>query len=729
MISPLMLMLTLTVPLSGTWESTTNTNFVNAICNLGDTLFLGTNGGLQPFCIKDSTFLPPLTNTEGLTSNLVRCCVTSRAGLVWCGTEGGGLVIVDPKTMTIALYPPDRLPLSINHLAVTGDTILVGSNNSITVVDTRGTDLDFSDDHYQNLSGLANSMIFALCPAGDIWVGTNQGIFRFGRDLTFRHYAMSPGDSVKAICVKDHSVFFASEAGIAQFDASAESLAPLVVFAEKRCVHALEAFEGTLVWASEYGVERLGPSGIETMWPGDSRALLSSQDLWVGLGSWLPELGGGIVRLRGQGLPNSTFYRTTIASNRIVALEAWSGPDGQSHGPYVCLSHFTFWGDRALSLRRPDGEWETIADTLINPCLVERDHRGRLWFGHWATYRSGLSVYDPDEETWQVIQWGASDYRNVIAALGIDRLDTRWVFNQTGEIIAIDSTGSQVSFHVPGVTPPPGGSYEFAFDSRDRVWLGTTAGLAMINYAGTLFDQTDDTTAFYSQGLQSTNVQSVALGPDDFVWVATNQGAARLEADAFKLFTTNNSGLLSNNVVRVRIDSWGNVWFLTDQGLCLYDPRRKEWSQLDANRGLIPNSTRRTTFYTWLELEEDSRSVVVGTQAGLSRFLFDSQGDTTLSRVCIQPNPFITGRHKSVTFTNLPADVQITVFDLAGQKVLSSSSTSDLRVNRTYRVGEWQTGPGGFLRDQRGRQIGSGSYLVVLRTGSAQRVLGLAVVR
>lgn len=313
---------------------------------------------------------------------------------------------------------------------------------------------------------------------------------------------------------------------------------------------------------------------------------------------------------------------------------------------------------------------------------------------------------------------GEHDYRNVIAGLGVDRHDTKWVFNQAGTIIAIDSSDDQEVFAVPGVLPPNGGAYDFAFDAQDRVWFGTMNGLAMIDYRGTLHDPSDDSFAFFTT---STNVQSVAIDPDGRPWIATSQGGGVLINGSFTMYTTATPGILSNTVSRVRIDTWGNVWFLTDKGISLFDPHRQRWSQPDNNRGLIPNLSQRNAFYTWLQLDENRRTALIGTLAGLSKFTFSETPESTLRAVRIYPNPFVRGSHAEILFDSLPSSrTQIQVFTLAGELVAESGTdpSAPFYLDQIYHKARWTPG-----------NVASGLYLAVVLTANDRQVYRLAIVQ
>jgi hypothetical protein len=322
-------------------------------------------------------------------------------------------------------------------------------------------------------------------------------------------------------------------------------------------------------------------------------------------------------------------------------------------------------------------------------------------------------VFSPDSGTWRKVQWGASSSWNIIDAFGLDQDDTKWVFNGGGTVVAVDSADKQTVFEVAGLAPPPGGLYEFAFDSRSRVWLGLTVGLVMIDYAGTLHDRSDDSDTVLTRGLPSSEVRSVAVDGQEQVWVATPQGAAVWDGSSFRVFSTANSGILADNVYRVRVDASDRVWLLTESGLSIYDQVVRTWASFTPqNSGLIANLQGIVGFYSAMALSNDLGRVLLGTQRGLSVFDYSVEPESTADHVRVYPNPCVIGVHSGVVIDGLPYDAKsVDVRTLAGRRV------AELQVEPARHQAVWRP------RDQ-----ASGLYLFVVNTPRGVRVERVALV-
>jgi hypothetical protein len=311
------------------------------------------------------------------------------------------------------------------------------------------------------------------------------------------------------------------------------------------------------------------------------------------------------------------------------------------------------------------------------------------------------------------VQWGASSSWNIIDAFGLDRFDTKWVFNGGATVVAVDSAFERTVFQVPGLGPPPGGMYEFAFDSRDRVWLGLNVGLVMIDYGGTLSDQSDDSDTIFVGGLPSAEVRSVAVDGQDNVWVATSQGAAVWNGASFQVFSTANSGILANNVYRVRVDASDRVWLLTETGLSIYDQVARSWANFTPqNSGLIANVQGTVLFYSAMTLSNELGLGLIGTQRGLSVYNYSVEPESTAEHLRVYPNPCVLGVHTGVVIDGLPYDAtKVEVRTLVGRQV------AELQVETARHQAVW-----------RPRNQASGLYLLVVSTPRGVRVERVAVV-
>lgn len=162
-----------------------------------------------------------------------------------------------------------------------------------------------------------------------------------------------------------------------------------------------------------------------------------------------------------------------------------------------------------------------------------------------------------------------------------------------------------------------------AADKNDRLWIGSNAGLAMLDgqtwaaYTvesgalpsndvralavadGTLWVGTGRGISTFdgsrwrsflagdAGGPASDDVRGLAVAADGRVWAATTGGLSVFDGRTWATYRAGNSGLPSDLVFTVATDPAGRVWAGTDRGVGVFDPQTQSWTRYDpANSGL-----------------------------------------------------------------------------------------------------------------------------------------------
>ncbi len=692
---------------TGGWRAYTNTNFINGIAGTDSVLYLATYGGVAALDILPSpSLLRTFVNTDGLPTNRCLCIGRDASGNLWVGTDGGGLAVIEPDNGRVWQYRTSDVALKIRTLTWDGTRVLCGSDQGLYLIETRGTLLDFDDDSIVRFTTtrvpeLLSDQILCVGVFDQYWVGTNRGVVAVDRGFqTWTPYARPFGDSVRAVAEWHDSLMIATEAGLAMAEDS--SFRPVVAFGEPTEVYQLKVSGPRIYLATQVGLyegDEADSARFSVILNEDTRALHFADALWVGCGG--NELYGSGLRYAFSGQSWNSYYNNCIWSASISDCAVDSAGS-------VYLCHY----DAPVSAIDTTGKVTLHWGVLPRPFQVRIDSRGRVWFAHFAG-DGGLSVCDPADGSWQKVQWGASSSWNIIDAFGLDKQDTKWVFNGGATIVAVDSSDQQTVFQVPGLGPPPGGMYEFAFDSHGRAWLGLNVGLVMIDYGGTLSDKSDDSDTILIGGLPSAEVRSVAVDGQDNVWVATSSGAAVWNGASFQAFSVANSGILANNVYRVRVDASDRIWLLTESGLSIYDQVARNWTSFTPqNSGLIANVQGSVLFYSAMALSDVLGLGLIGTRGGLSIYDYAVKPESTAEHLRVYPNPCVLGVHTGVVIDGLPYDAtKVEVRTLAGRRV------AELPVETARHQAVW-----------RPRGQASGLYLMVVSTPRGVRVERVAVV-
>ncbi|MBS4016232.1 MAG: T9SS type A sorting domain-containing protein [Candidatus Latescibacteria bacterium] len=676
--------------LASEWKTYTNTNFVNDIVADSNHIYCATRGGLTIFSKRDSIFTDIYTNVHGLPSNRVNCLLFDTHEQLWVGTNRG-LAIYNPHLKSLTRYH-DLGSVEqnyINCLASSGDTILVGTQNGLIVIDTRGTGT-ISDDRIisRMLPTQVSCRVFALGVHDDFWISACPGLVRLNRDLQNFSVMLHPfGDSVKAMTVVNDSLYIASEQGIGRYNGIV--FETVVLFAERYPVFDLKYFNDKFYVATTSGLLQFDGSNLWFILYEDTRAILNADGLWVGLGGWV-WFGSGLKL--NQNNDWQSFLTNSIAAN-IVSC-AITDKDGNIYAMHYPVSY------KAISKKLIDDQWQFIYDTIANSYVGLVDQNKCVWFGHWLL-NGGLSCYDPTNQVWSAQTW--TGLKGVVGAMGIDNNDVIWFHNQNNTIIAY-AQDSIYEFTIPGLSRPEKHGYEIVFDKDNQGWLCWSGGLVRFKY--------DNLSNLSTQIFAYHEVISAAVDAKNNIWCATDQGATVVERDTFRIYNTANSQILSNRINRIKADDWGGVWILSSQGLSRYDIFTKQWGHYTANNsGIIANEDNDDKFYQWLFIDQANGFLLVATKEGISQFHYRITPPSVLSQIRAYPNPFIKSQHSAITFDSLPADAKISIYNLVGELIC------ELTPNTNFPGARWTPS-----------NMPSGVYLALIVADGKRQVVKFAII-
>lgn len=166
------------------------------------------------------------------------------------------------------------------------------------------------------------------------------------------------------------------------------------------------------------------------------------------------------------------------------------------------------------------------------------------------------------------------------------------------------------------VISPPGGVINCLVVHGDAVWAGGSEGLFRVSAAGECeqinlgersgpvvalaADEAGRVFAACEHGLrivEAGQVRSVAYPPPvifprdakfvkGWLWIAASMGMRAYDGKEWATVTKQNSGLPSDDVRAIAVDSHGIMWVATDAGLCLFDG--KDWCERITGRDGLP---------------------------------------------------------------------------------------------------------------------------------------------
>ncbi|RYY07931.1 MAG: hybrid sensor histidine kinase/response regulator, partial [Sphingobacteriaceae bacterium] len=135
-------------------------------------------------------------------------------------------------------------------------------------------------------------------------------------------------------------------------------------------------------------------------------------------------------------------------------------------------------------------------------------------------------------------------------------------------------------------------------DAQGFMWFGTTSGLSRYDgYAFKNFKHNAEDT----QSLYSNYVEKIEEGPENKIWVYTNNGISiynpQIEKFSNAVFTgLKKYGIATKHLNAIKKDGAGNFWFLVDEGVYRYQPKTKTTSFYSsaANSKIVLHTNRVT---------------------------------------------------------------------------------------------------------------------------------------
>jgi ligand-binding sensor domain-containing protein len=568
------------------WINYQNGNFVFTLARQGDVLWAGGDGGLVRWDLTDGSYAG-FDRADGLVSNRIHDLLVDREGDLWIATDAG---INRYDGQTFATY------------------------DEADGLDARWTQALYQDE------------------AGGLWAGSHGG----ERGLNYydgERWGPPPVPplplefpSVRALAGNQEEGLFVGleDQGLAHFDGESWDVQTATDGLAGDGVLALLLTEDALWVSSDPAVvrfdletgsaETIPQAGIYTMYQA------SGGELWFG-GDWR------VLRFDPD---TGDWQEFETAPGPIPGWQVTDIVEGESG-----LWFGTYGGGLAFY----DGaQWQTwTADANLGGNLIEairQEPDGRIWFSHPG---SGLSRYDPGQDTWQVFgeAEGALDWPSVpavdsagrlwigdeggllyydgqgwqtfpvpeleevsIDAIEIGPADVKWLVTDRG-LMRHDPASDEWTLFTEADHPILADIWSFLASSDGAFWLGGEEGL--VRYDGRTWSSPE------AAGSAPRSVDDIAEGLDGSLWVAADGELGHLDAERWSYFSWPSDGWLET----VAVGPDGTVW-AGYEGLGRFDPADGTWQYFSPDDGLVHLIVRA--------IHVTPEGVVwVGTEAGVSR--------------------------------------------------------------------------------------------------------------
>jgi diguanylate cyclase (GGDEF)-like protein len=502
------------------------------------------------------------STADGLASNSIQSFASSAEGELWVGTTRGLCRLLPAPERFDCTQPLPLASASVQALAMHGSSVLVGTPQGLFQLQPGAS--DEVPPTLRTLIADLNVVSLASAEDGGLWVGTQGGLLHWSA-LTGQyasvHLPLSQAPAVTALLGEGGRLWIGSSGGL------------LVMHKQQVSRPA-----GLPEDAVDMPISGLALGRDGSLWATGNRGVLRALD--------------GRFELLGADKELANPVNHSVLADREGAV--WIGSDGG-------LSRHLRGSFEAYSER--DGLIGDFVRTL------EQDAEGRLWLGT----RQGVQVVGFSQGRWRFDQ-----ARRIGREHGlVDERIYDIAFPSPGRALIATAHGLVDWREGRGVVRifeerdglPSSPTRALHVESPDRVWVGTTAGIALL--------ENDQLRPAADPLLAQARTLVIEADGRGRLWFGTlNHGLLRMDPDGRVQRLGRNEGISDEVVWDIAVDAADGVWAGTNGDGLLHIATDGSITRYDRERGM-PDA------FVWSVLATSDRGVWAYTNRGLVQL----QGD------------------------------------------------------------------------------------------------------
>ncbi|MDC7234196.1 MAG: two-component regulator propeller domain-containing protein [Spirochaetales bacterium] len=553
----------------------------------------------------DSLIFDHLTQKDGLANNSVSSIVQDHRGYLWFGTQNG-LCRYDGKSFMTYEHDPfeeNSLPhnlIQTLYLDPYEHYLWIGTYEGIARLNLDTNEIfSFGGAGSRNTPGrdvLSNEVVISLVrdSSGTLWAGTLNGLNKIdlesGRIQSYYHNDLQEGsllhNTVRSLFIDSRErLWIGSYGGLDLYLPESDSFGHFRAeegnpdSLQSPYVMAVTQTDDFNLWIGTWD------GGVSLLEPGTGRILehieleanvylLNSDpsgELWIGtwgdgLYNWSPSRSRMTHYPAEPDDPYKLNHGIVYSFHKDSGGVYWIGTNGKGVNKLNPLKkdfRFIHYEEESFSL----------PDDKINHLMM--DSRGRYWV---STYSHGLWRFEGNPEDWTVTNW-------------LPDPDNPWTLSHRNASYVME-------------------------DSKGRIWVGTLGGIDRFIPETSDFDHLS--LKEISTTEQEPIVYSIVEDRDGTFWFGTyDMGVIHWSEEKGILniygYQPGNVELSNNLVFCQYLDSRGNLWVGTNQGLNLYDRDKDEFRFFYHDRQDRSSLSNNVVFDIF---EDSNRRIWVGTSGG-----------------------------------------------------------------------------------------------------------------
>lgn len=591
-----------------------------------------------------------ITAEQGLSMGAVNCVLQDSRGFMWFGTQDG-LNKYDGYSITVYKHNQQ----DSNSLANNFIYSLFEDKNGVLWIGTNGGGLDAFNlstgkfTHYiskqNSKNSLSNNNVRAILEDKDgiLWIGTDEGLNAFDRKTkNFTRYLNNPKDpnsisNNSAWCLleaSDGRIWIGTYGGgLNVFDKKNKSFKNYqeldskgqLIYENANKVRSILEDKDGIFWIGTYGegVQIFDPKTGKYLNhlknnPSNPNSLINDRITSVTEDAngilWIGTYGGGVDQYYKKTGRFRHFYydeknQNSLNSNQIKYIlhdkvgSVWVGTEGG--GINV---HFRSSSKFKYYKKRDDSNNSLITNDVFS-ILEDRD--GILWIG---TKNGGLTTLDRKTDTYVQYPHLSVANNKTVLSLCEDKEGLIWIGTWGGGLLSYDKRTKKATSY-PTFIPQDNATIVTIYeDKQGLIWIGT--------YGGGLFSYNKTKKEFINynsdNGLTSNNIYTIFQDSNNNIWVGTEGGGVnKIDATTKKIksYTRDEkqNSISSNSINHIYEDFQGNIWFGTTNGLNKLNYKTDQFTHFFEKDGL-PNA------YIYCILPDKNGNLWMTTNKGISKF-------------------------------------------------------------------------------------------------------------
>lgn len=574
---------------SNRWENITNTNMVTSLYNDGDTLWVGTFGGLIKYNKKTGDYFCYNKANSGLPSNNITDITMDSKQNIWLTTYYNGIACFSNGTCKIYNQFSNNGLRDIwadDIYIDNNDTVFFGPNTQFNRIKNNELKTIPLGNPIMSIPQVVNDIIPAK--EGGLIVATTIGLYKYKNGVfSLLMDEGNPGNCNALAYDSKGTLWIATYAkGLCKYANDTVICYNQTNSQLSSYVNDIAIDKNDNIWLAAGGLIKFTESGCDIYKTEKNDGILSILNddtcIWVGTTyNGLMRFSDGKfhkVQIASSNLSTNNYRRLNVFDNKVLINHTSSIArfDGQTIEviadttsglqtypinalyPYKNKGIFIV-GDKTKLCYYENGTYRYYnnfeADNVRDIAPLSPD---TFWV---STSTRGLLKYQNGEITEYNITNSLLPSNNLYA-LKFDKNGLLWGSCGSGSTTAIfsfDGTNWKIwsKTNVPYLSYAP---TSMVFDTKNHLWCN---GGNLIRFDGVNWTQYNHT----NSPLPSLNYWNVYADPTDTIWITTDyEGAFKFDRkDKWEVYNIYNSGIASNKVFDIVRAANGDVYFLQDR--------------------------------------------------------------------------------------------------------------------------------------------------------------------